>query len=290
MPTPLPIVNADLHCHSIYSDGTLRPADAAARASANGVELWALTDHDVVDGLPEAARAARGLGMAFVTGVEVSVSYAGETVHLIGLGFDPADAGLREGIARTRGGRRERALEMAQGLAAVGIDGAFEGALPYVGNPELISRTHFARWLVESGRCADTAEVFRRYLVEGKPGFVAHRWAGLGEAVRWIVQAGGVAVIAHPARYDRLSPSAEYALFSEFVTHGGRGVEIVSGSHTAADAARYADIAHEFGLLASRGCDFHAPGESRADFGRLPALPAGLTPVWSVLEDRIQRP
>lgn len=286
----MPIVNADLHCHSLYSDGTLRPAEAAARAHANDVELWALTDHDVIDGLAEAADSARSLGMAFLTGVEVSVSFAGETVHLVGLGFDPADAALREGIARTRGGRRERALEMAQGLAAVGIEGAFEGALPYVGNPELISRTHFARWLVESGRCADTAEVFRHYLVEGKPGFVPHRWAGLGEAVRWIVQAGGVAVVAHPARYNRLSPSAEYALFSEFVTHGGRGVEIISGSHTAADAARYADIAREFDLLASRGCDFHAPGESRADFGRLPALPSGLTPVWEALADRIQRP
>lgn len=282
--------NADLHCHSTCSDGTLSPSAAAARAHARGVDLWALTDHDVVDGLAEAAAAARGLGLAFLTGVEISVSFAGETIHIVGLGFDADDAALRAGIARTRGGRRERAQEMSDGLAAVGICGAFDGTLRCVGNPELISRTHFARWLVERGVCADTAEVFRRYLVEGKPGFVAHRWASLGDAVRWIVDAGGIAVIAHPARYSRLAPSAEFALFSEFVTHGGRGVEVVTSAHSGADATRYAGMAREFGLLASRGSDFHAPGESRAEFGALPALPAGLTPVWAALEGRIQRP
>lgn len=285
----MPPVNADLHSHSSFSDGTLAPAEVAARARARGVQLWALTDHDVVDGLAEAAAAANEQGLHFLTGVEVSVSFAGETVHVIGLGFDPDDAALRDGIARTRGGRRERALEMAAGLAAVGIEGAFEGALPYVGNPELISRTHFARWLVASGHCADTGEVFRRYLSDGKPGFVPHRWAGLGDAVRWITGAGGLAVIAHPGRYGRLSPSAEYALFSEFVTHGGRGVEVVTSSHGAADIAKYADMAREFGLLASRGSDFHAPSESRAEFGSSVTLPAGLTPVWEALDARIQR-
>lgn len=284
------IVNADLHCHSRFSDGTLSPAELAARARGHGVDLWALTDHDGVDGVAAAAAAARDAGLDFLTGVEVSVSFAGETVHIVGLGFDVDDAALREGLARTRGGRRERALEMAADLAAAGIPGGFEGALPYVGNPELISRTHFARWLVETGVCTDTAEVFRRFLVEGKPGFVPHRWATLGDAVRWISDAGGIAVIAHPGRYGRLSPSAEYALFSEFVTHGGRGVEVMCGSRATADAVKYAEMAREFDLLASRGCDFHAPGESRAEFGSLPALPAALTPVWKALEDRIQRP
>lgn len=283
-------LNADLHCHSTFSDGTLSPAEAAARAREQGVELWALTDHDVVDGLDAAAAAARAGGLAYLTGVEVSVSFAAETVHIIGLGFEPQNAALREGMARTRGGRRERALEMAEGLAAAGIPGAFDGALPYVGNPELISRTHFARWLVETGVCADTNEVFRRFLVEGKPGFVPHRWASLGDAVRWIRDAGGIAVIAHPGRYRRFTPNEEYALFSEFVTHGGRGVEVVTGSHGAADIAKYTDMAQEFDLLASRGSDFHAPGESRAEFGSLPDLPASLTPVWTALADRIQPP
>jgi predicted metal-dependent phosphoesterase TrpH len=178
---------------------------------------------------------------------------------------------------------------MSEALAKAGIRGAYEGALKFVGNPELISRTHFARFLVESGVCADTQEVFRRFLVEGKPGFVPHRWARLGDAVRWIVDAGGIAVIAHPARY-KLTPTEDYALFVEFKAHGGRGVEVVTGSHSAADALRYAETAREFGLLASRGSDFHSPGESRIDLGGLPPLPPDLSPVWEALEPRIQAP
>ncbi|MDQ6684484.1 MAG: phosphatase, partial [Pseudomonadota bacterium] len=170
--------------------------------------------------------------------------------------------------------------------AKVGIEGAYEGALRHVGNPDLISRTHFARHLVESGVCADTPEVFRRFLVEGKPGFVPHRWARLGDAVRWIQDAGGVAVIAHPARY-RFTPTEEYALFSEFKGHGGRGIEVTTGSHTAAEAERYARTAREFDFLASRGSDFHSPSESRCDLGTLPPLPAQLTPVWEALEARV---
>jgi predicted metal-dependent phosphoesterase TrpH len=191
-------------------------------------------------------------------------------------------------LAATRGGREQRAREMADELAKVGIHGAYEGALKYVGNPDLISRTHFARHLVETGVCADTSEVFRRFLVEGRPGFVPHRWATLRNAVRWISDAGGVAVIAHPARY-KFTPTEEYALFTEFKAHGGRGVEVVTGSHTAAEAERYADTAREFDLLASRGSDFHSPDESRIDLGGLPPLPARLTPVWEALEARIDR-
>ena len=282
-------LNADLHCHSLVSDGTLTPEALAARAKANGVQLWALTDHDEIGGQQRARDAALREGLAYLTGTEISVTFAGVTVHIVGLGFDADDAALREGLARTRGGRQQRAREMAAGLAKVGIDGAFEGALPYVGNPELISRTHFARFLVERGICADTSEVFRRYLVEGKPGFVPHRWAALGDAVRWITQAGGVAVIAHPARY-KFTPTEEYALFSEFKAHGGRGVEVVTGSHSAAEALRYAETATEFELLASRGSDFHSPSESRIDLGTLPDLPGPLTPVWQALGDRVQWP
>jgi 3',5'-nucleoside bisphosphate phosphatase len=284
------VTNADLHCHSTVSDGTLEPEAIAARAAANGVELWALTDHDELAGQARARAAAHAQGMAYLTGTEVSVTFAGETIHIVGLGFDADDAALREGLARTRGGREERAREMAAGLAQVGIKGAYEGALKYVGNPELISRTHFARFLVEAGHCTDTSEVFRRFLTDGKPGFVPHRWAKLGEAVGWIARAGGVAVIAHPARYSRFTPTEEYALFSEFKAHGGRGVEVVTGSHTAAEAQKYGAMALEFELLASRGSDFHAPGESRTDLGTLPDLPGALTPVWTALADRVHWP
>ena len=279
-------LNADLHCHSVVSDGTLTPEVLAARAKANGVELWALTDHDEIGGQHRARAAAHDQGLAWLSGVEISVTFAGHTVHIVGLGFDADDAALREGLARTRGGRGERAREMAEGLARVGIRGAYEGALKYVGNPELISRTHFARYLVETGVCKDTYEVFRKYLTEGKPGFVPHRWATLGDAVGWITRAGGLAVIAHPARYS-FTPTEEYALFSEFKAHGGCGVEVVTGSHSAAEAVKYAGMAQEFGLAASRGSDFHSPDESHTDLGALPPLPGELTPVWDLLQERV---
>jgi predicted metal-dependent phosphoesterase TrpH len=281
-------MNADLHCHSKISDGTLEPEVLAARARANGVELWALTDHDELGGQQRARAAARDLCLPYLTGTEISVTFAGVTVHIVGLGFDADDDALRKGLAATRGGRDERAREMADELAKVGIHGAYEGALKYVGNPDLISRTHFARYLVEAGICSDTPEVFRRFLVEGRPGFVPHRWATLGNAVRWIGDAGGIAVVAHPARY-KFTPTEEYALFTEFKAHGGRGVEVVTGSHTAAEAVRYADTAREFDLLASRGSDFHSPDESRIDLGGLPPLPPGLKPVWEALEGRVHR-
>ena len=278
--------NADLHCHSVVSDGTLTPEQLAARARANGVDLWSLTDHDEVGGQQRALEAARAEGLRYLTGVEVSVTFADETVHIVGLGFDHTDPRMAEGLADTRDGRGPRAIEMGEQLAKVGIPGAYEGALKYVGNPRLISRTHFARFLVETGVCRDTSEVFRKYLVEGKPGYVPHRWARLGDAVRWITQAGGVAVVAHPARYN-FSATAEYALFSEFKQHGGQGVEVVTGSHSAAEAQRYAELAREFGLAASRGSDFHSPDESHVDLGRLAPLPAELTPVWAALADRV---
>ncbi len=279
-------LNPDLHCHSTTSDGTLTPEELATRAAANGVDLWALTDHDEVGGQQRAMDAARALGIRYLTGVEISVTFADVTVHIVGLGFDHTDPRMMEGLADTRDGRGPRAIEMGAQLAKAGIPGAYEGALKYVGNPRLISRTHFARFLVDTGVCRDTSEVFRKYLTEGKPGYVPHRWARLGDAVNWITQSGGVAVIAHPARY-KFTPNEEYALFSEFRQHGGQGVEVVTGSHTAAEALRYADMAREFGLAASRGSDFHSPDESHTDLGKLPPLPPDLTPVWSLLAERI---
>ena len=265
----------------------MTPEALAERAKLNGVELWALTDHDEVGGQQRAAAAAKAQGMHYLTGTEISVTFAGETVHIVGLGFDADNAELRQGLHDTRNGRRERAQEMSDGLAKVGIHGAYEGALKFVGNPELISRTHFARFLVETGVCKETADVFRKYLTEGKPGFVPHRWATLQNAVGWITRAHGVAVIAHPARY-KFTPNEEYALFTEFKSHGGLAVEVVTGSHSAQEYVKYAETAIEFGLAASRGSDFHSPDESHTDLGTLPFLPGTLKPVWELLADRIQ--
>ena len=285
--SPHNILNADLHCHSVVSDGTLTPEALAERAKANGVELWALTDHDEIGGQQRALAAAKAQGMHYLTGTEVSVTFAGQTVHIVGLGFDAANPEIQQGLRNTRGGREQRAMEMSDSLAKVGIKGAYEGALKFVGNPELISRTHFARFLVESGVCRETNEVFRKYLTEGKPGYVPHRWATLRDAVTWITQAQGIAVIAHPGRY-KFTPNEEYALFTEFKSHGGRGVEVVTGSHTPQEYIKYAETAKEFGLAASRGSDFHSPDESHTELGTLPFLPGGLTPVWELLADRIQ--
>src|SRR3989338_1061277 len=281
-------VNADLHCHSNVSDGTLSPEEVAARAHRNGVELWSLTDHDEIGGQSRAREAAHQLGMNYLSGSEISVTFAGETVHIVGLGFDATDTELAQGLAAPRGGREQRARNMAADLERVGVHGAFEGALKYVGNPDLISRTHFARYMVEIGLCKELSDVFKRYLTEGKPGYVRHQWAKLGDAVRWITEAGGVAVIAHPGRYD-LTPNEEFALFTEFKALGGLGVEVVTGSHTVPEYHKYADLACELDLLASRGSDFHDPRESHTDLGTLPALPRRVTPVWEALAHRIQR-
>lgn len=280
--------HADLHSHSTFSDGTLTPEALAQRAHSRGVTLWALTDHDEIAGLPEAQTAAHALGLDFLTGVEISVSFAQTTVHIVGLGFDLHNAQLRDGLHGLRHSRGPRAQEMGRQLAAAGIAQAYEGALRYAGNPALISRTHFARYLVEIGACKDTYEVFRHYLVEGKPGYVPQRWASLKEAVRWITEAQGVAVIAHPARYA-FTPTEEYALFSSFKDAGGQGVEVVTGSHAAHEYPHYAQLAQEFGLAASRGSDFHSPTESRQDLGSLPADPARLTGVWELLPARIHK-
>jgi predicted metal-dependent phosphoesterase TrpH len=272
-------MNFDLHCHSTISDGLLGPAAVAARAKANGVDVWALTDHDEVRGIATARAAARALDLQYVAGVEISITWGGETVHIIGLQIDETNQQLVDGLNSTRSGREQRAHEMAQQLAQVGIPDAFAGALKFVGNPDLISRTHFARYIIELGICSDVAGVFNKYLIEGKPGYVPHRWATLKQAVEWIRGAGGTAVVAHPGRYH-FSELQRRAMLDEFIQHGGLGIEVVTGSHTVDQYDEYARVAKHFGLRGSRGSDFHGPGESRVDLGELPPLPPSVTPVW----------
>jgi predicted metal-dependent phosphoesterase TrpH len=273
------MLKVDLHCHSNVSDGVLAPAALAAYARQGGVDVWALTDHDEVGGVKLARAAAGEQGMRFVPGVEISVTWANQTIHLVGLQVDEDNPDLLAGLAKTRSGRDARGREIATQLEEAGIPGAYEGALKFVGNPDLLSRTHFARYLVECGKCATTSEVFKRFLTEGHPGYVPHRWASLPEAMGWIRSAGGIAVIAHPGRY-KFTPTAEGALFDEFKQLGGNAIEVVTGSHTPDQYATYAEVARRYGFMASRGTDFHAPGESRVEFDALPPLPSGVTPVW----------
>lgn len=275
-------MNWDFHCHSTESDGLLAPAEVVRRAAGNGVERLALTDHDSTGGLPEAMAAAAETGIDFVCGVEISIEWEKTPVHIVGLGIDQDESTLRRGLEELRNGRIERARRMAAELAEVGIAGAFEGAMRYAENPTLVSRAHFARFLVERGVCGDVRRVFEQYLVPGKPGYVDHRWATLGEAIDWIVAAGGVAVVAHPARY-KFSDASPRRFLGEFCDRGGRGIEVVCASHTAEQVRQFASLAREFGLLASRGSDFHGPGESHLDLGRLADLPADLTPITTVV-------
>ena len=271
-------MNIDLHCHSNVSDGALAPAAVARLAAAKGVEVWALTDHDQLGGLAEAREAALASGMRFVDGVEISVTWRGSTIHVVGLRIDPRNDTLAGGLARVRGGRIERAKRMAQELADAGIEGAFEGALRHAENPSMVSRTHFARFLAQIGAVREMKDAFRKYLVPGKPGYVPHQWAELADAVGWIRGAGGQAVLAHPGRYD-LSPAALDALLAEFRAAGGEAIEVVTGSHSPEQFRQFGAIAAQQNFAASRGSDFHGPEEG-AEFGSLPPLDPGLRPVW----------
>lgn len=269
----------DLHCHSTHSDGLLAPAAVVARAAARGVDVLALTDHDAVSGLDEGREAAAAHGIAFVCGTEISVSWESLTVHVVGLGVDPRNPALAEGLHAVRSGRSSRARRIADALAEAGIRGAWDGAMKHVTSGELVSRTHFARFLVEAGRGRDVQDVFRRYLTRGKPGYVPHAWATLGQAVGWIRAAGGRAVLAHPGRYDATA-TWMHRLLAEFRDAGGEAIEIVSASHTPAQSAQFANHAREYGLRGSCGSDWHGPGESRIDLGGTAPMPAGVVPVW----------
>jgi predicted metal-dependent phosphoesterase TrpH len=270
----------DLHCHSTRSDGLLTPAQLVARAAERGVRTLALTDHDELGGLREGRACAVEAGIAFIDGVEISVTWNGQTLHVVGLAIDPANPDLVNGLQRVRSGRRSRAENIAEQLERVGIGGSLEGARSHVTNPELVGRTHFARYLVERGCARDVQSVFRKYLASGKPGYVPHRWASLEQAVNWIKASGGLAVLAHPGRYQLERAQCDI-LLKEFKDLGGAGVEVVTGSHTADQFATWGQYARRFGLLASAGSDYHGPGESRRDLGDLPELPAGCTPVWT---------
>lgn len=273
-------MNIDLHCHSTASDGTLDPVEVVQRAHVNGVQVLALTDHDLVDGVPLAAAEAGRLGMVLVPGVEISTTWAGKSIHIVGLGVDPAHPVLLQGLAANRNRRCERGRQIAALLEAAGVPDAYLGALRHAQGPQQLGQGHFARYLVEIGRATSKQQVFEHWLSPGKPGHVPPlQWCSVEEAVGWIRAAGGQAVLAHPGFYP-LDELALWALAEHFVAVGGEGIEVVSGSQRLDDIGRFASWARRLGLLASSGSDFHCPRESRFDLGRMPALPPGLDPVW----------
>jgi 3',5'-nucleoside bisphosphate phosphatase len=272
-------MSPDLHTHSIASDGTLTPTQLLTRAAAAGVEVLALTDHDTLDGLAEAAAAAPSLGITLIPGVELSVTWGGRTIHIVGLSLDQDSAPLRAGLLRLLAYHDWRAAEIGRRLDKHGIPDAFAGARDLAGGV-LVGRMHFARLLVQRRLAASVRDVFKHFLVQGKPGHVPGDWATLEEALSWIRAAGGQAVIAHPARYA-LNAARLRALLGEFRELGGSAVEVVCGSHSKDEAYVFARHVRDHQLLASAGSDFHGPEMSWLDLGRLPALPAGCTPIWA---------
>lgn len=272
--------NFDLHNHSSRSDGLLTPTQLIELAARNGTDAVALTDHDTTEGLAEADEAARRAGLRFVPGVEISVSWGDTVLHVVGLEVDPGCAALQAGLDQIRGGRLGRAQRIGEALAKLGFENTFEAALELAGNERLLSRTHFARHLAQRGVVKDTQQAFDKYLARGKSAYVSHRWADLANAVGWIRSSGGVAVLAHPGRYD-LKPMMREELLKQFKQFGGAAIEVVTGSHRPEMYSLWAREALEHGFLASRGADYHGPGESPCEPGRLPALHPSLTPVWS---------
>ena len=268
----------DLHSHTLRSDGVLTPTQLVQRAADKGVDVLALTDHDVTDGIAEASAAADQVGIELIPGVEVSVSWEGRTIHVVGLAIDTANPELDRGLAELRAMRNERGRDIGERLERAGVDNAHAGASEYA-HGEILSRTHFARFLVDRGYAADVGKAFRDYLRKGKPGHVRNDWVSLEQGVSWIRAAGGAAVIAHPARY-KMSAGAMRRMLGEFRECGGHGVEVVCGNYNASEAERFARLARDFDLLSSCGSDFHGPEQHWLELGKLPPFPSGCTPVW----------
>ena len=272
------MITYDLHSHSTASDGTLTPTELVRRASAAGVDVLALTDHDSTAGLQEARVEAQNLGLSLVNGCEISVTWSGSTLHILGLNLSPDCSQLQTGLEDIREYRHWRAEEIARNLHKAGIKGALEGAST-LAKGNLVSRTHFAHFLVNNGYAENVRSVFKKYLVKNKPGFVQGRWASLEDVMGWIKAANGQAVIAHPARYQ-LSRSKLVRLINEFIELGGVGIEVVSGSHSKDESFTMAKLAADHGLLASAGSDFHGPENPWIELGKLPDLPNGCKPIW----------
>lgn len=275
---PLMPITYDLHSHSLVSDGVLTPSELVHEAAGAGVDVLALTDHDDTGGVQEARAAAKGCGITLIPGVEVSVTWKGATLHVVGLAVNPEAPELAAGLEGLRAFRDWRAGEMSRRLEKAGVAGALEGARAFV-HGRILSRNHFAQFLVQAGHVDDHKEAFKRYLRHNRPGFVPGQWASLEQAVSWIRAAGGQAVLAHPARYG-LTATKLRRLLGEFVEHGGDGLEVVSGSHNRDETHYMARLAEHFGLWGSAGSDFHGPERSWAQLGRLPPLPGGCRPLW----------
>jgi len=276
-------IKADLHCHSYYSDGTLSPTDVLELAASNDVELLALTDHDSTQGLTEAQQNADKLDIQLIAGVEISVTWqdknnVNHVVHIVGLNIDASNQALQDGLAQNCIARSARSAQIIEALLSIQVDikAAVDKQIPVGG---LMTRTHIARALISEGYVKNMDKAFKKYLGKGKRAYVGGHWASLEQAVSWISQAGGVAVIAHPMRY-RMSAMRLDSLVQEFKAAGGQGLEVITATQDVNQTARCVQLTKQYDLYASTGSDFHSPQQSWAMLGRCPALPTDVTPIW----------
>jgi len=270
----------DLHSHSTASDGALAPRALLERAVEHGVDVLALTDHDGTEGITEARQAAEDLPLNLVAGVEISVTWKNKTIHILGLNIDETNTSMQQGLSEMRAFRVERAQLMAERLAKAGIEGALEGAQEFA-SEVMLGRVHFAQFLVKNGYAKDINDVFKKYLIRNKPGYVPGKWASLEDAVNWINAAGGQALIAHPARYKLTATKLRY-LTTEFKELGGVGLEVVSGRQHPEEVKTLARLAEKMEMYASCGSDFHSPENEWVELGKLSALPVNTQPIWQL--------
>lgn len=269
----------DLHCHSTCSDGTLTPTELVSRAADRGVNVLALTDHDTVAGLAEARTEAHSRQMDLINGVEISALWNKQTIHIVGLQVDPDNPVLLSGLDRIAVERIRRAKKIAERMEHCGVEDCWRLAVEMAGT-EAVTRTHFARILLESGTVNSMDKAFRHWLGRKGKAYVAGHWAPMEDAVKWIRAAGGQAVIAHPGRY-KLSRTKMKRLFTEFKQAGGVAVEIACSSQHDQQRTNIAAIASELELLASAGSDFHTPGIYGIELGFNLNLPYNCDPIWT---------
>ncbi len=274
----------DLHCHSTASDGRLAPADVVARAADAGVTLLALTDHDSIDGIAEARVAAAEADIELIAGTEISASWQKRTLHVVGLGIDTESDVLKAGLAEHQQMRVARAEKMAAKLEKAGLSNAAERAASMTADGQ-ITRTHFARLLVEDGLVKDMNGAFKKYLKPGKPGYVGSDWCELEDVIRWIHAAGGKAVLAHPFGYN-MTASWRRRMLSAFSEEGGDAMEVCCGNSTADEITQATKDADAYELMGSIGSDFHGPDQHWLALGKVQSLPKSVQPVWTTLSQR----
>ncbi len=270
----------DLHCHSTASDGSLSPKEVVERAHQQGVTSLALTDHDTINGQQEAAESAVANNINYIPGIEISTTWENKCFHILGLNIDPQNATLNSNIKSLQLLRTERAKKIALKLEKRRVPNAYE-AVVTMANGGMITRAHFAKFLLENSYVSTQQQAFDRYLGKGKTAFVSTIWADLHDVIHWINQAGGVAVVAHPLRY-KLTASWMRRFLSAFKDAGGQGIEIITGRSSADEIRKSITFAHQYQLAASVGSDFHTPENQWVELGRLAPLPDNIQPVWEL--------